>query len=126
MTEEVTADWTRVILVCRDCAGRGWGPDGRMSLAKALRRELGVAKGPRASVGVVDSACLGVCPGQGVVALDAARPGRWLIARPGMEAAAVLAALGEPEPAAAVPAPAPTSLADWRALLRPAVDEGQA
>ncbi len=126
MSEEVGSDWTRAILVCGKCSRRvrgGWGAKGRTPLAKALRRALGVSKGPRAKVGVAEVGCLGACPAQGVVVLDGARPGRWVVARPGETAEAVLAALDAPEQKAEpVVSPAPASLADWRALLRPGVE----
>ena len=128
MTDKVASDWMRAILVCGKCSrrvGGGWGAKGRTSLAKALRRALGVSRGPRASVGVMAVGCLGVCPAGGVVVLDGARPRRWVVARPGETPEAVLAALDAPEVKdEPMPAPAPTSLADWRALLRP--EEGQA
>lgn len=126
MTEEVASDWTRAILVCGKCSrgvGGGWGAKGRTPLAKALRRALGVSKGPRASVGVVEVGCLGACPAKGVVILDGTRPGRWLVARPGETVEAMLAAVDVPEATAEpTPSPAPASLADWRALLRPGVE----
>ena len=123
MSEEVGSDWSRAILVCGKCSrrvGGGWGAKGRTPLAKALRRALGVSKGPRARVGVVEVGCLGACPAKGVVVLDGARPGQWLVARPGEDPRAVLATLGVPEQH--VEAPPPASLADWRALLRPGGD----
>ena len=124
MSDEVAANWTRAILVCARCSrrvGGGWGAKGRTPLAKALRRALGVSKGQCARVGVVEVGCLGACPAQGVVVLDGARPGRWVVARPGETPAAVLAALDAPTPAVD-PVLAPTSLADWRAVLRPGVE----
>ncbi len=126
MTEEVAANWGRVILVCGKCSKRvdgGWGAKGRTPLAKALRRELGVSKGLNATTGVVETGCLGACPARGVIVFDAARPTRWAVARPGETPAAVLAALDAPEmKVEAGPVAAPTSLADWRAVLRPGTD----
>jgi predicted metal-binding protein len=97
----VDARWEGAILVCGKCSkkvGGGFGPKGRTPLAKALRDYLGLKKGRRASLGVVEVKCLGVCPKDAVVVLDAARPQRWLLARPGADVDALAAEL--------VPAPA--------------------
>lgn len=51
------------MLVCRKCSkklGGGFGPNGRMRLAKALRHEPGFGKGRKALVGVVEVGCLGM------------------------------------------------------------------
>lgn len=85
MRREIRANWSRALLVCGKCSkkvGRVFGPDGDLPLAKALRRELGGGKGRKAEAGVAEVKCLGVCPKGAVVALDAARPGRWLLVRP--------------------------------------------
>lgn len=125
MTQEIAASWSRVILVCAECAKRvrgGFGPKGRTGLVKALRRELGVSKGANAAVGVAAVECLGVCPRDAVVALDAARPGRWLEVRPGTPAADVLAALDQARPTAEPAGDAPPQ--NWRAVLRAVPEQG--
>ena len=101
MKAELSARWERVILVCGKCSRRvdgGWGAKGRTGLIKALRQELGVKRGVKARVGVVETKCLGVCPKNAVIALDAARPDRWLLARPGENVRDVLARLSAPAP----------------------------
>ena len=86
MKDHVDACWQGAILVCGKCSkkvGGGFGSNGKTPLAKALRGHLGLKKGRRAPLGVVEVKCLGVCPKGSVVVLDAARPERWLLARPG-------------------------------------------
>ena len=98
MKVDVSANWTRTLLVCVKCSkkvGRAFGEDGDQTLAAALRAGMGVRKGRKAAAGVAEVRCLGVCPKGAVVALDAASPGRWLLVRPGTPAAGVLAALDE-------------------------------
>ena len=89
MKHQVRSDWTGAILVCGKCS-RKTG----FRLSKALRQALDVKKGRRASLGVVETKCLGVCPKRGVVVVDTARPGRWEIVEPGTCANAVLGRLG--------------------------------
>ena len=88
--QAVRSDWTSAILVCGKCSKQSGY---RLPLAKALRVALGVRKGRRASVGVVETKCLGVCPKRGVVVIDTARPGRWEIVAPNTPADEVLARL---------------------------------
>ncbi|MGI4732121.1 MAG: hypothetical protein ACRYFW_10260 [Janthinobacterium lividum] len=108
MKAQVASDWSRVLLVCAKCSkkvGRAFGADGDETLARALRAELGAAKGRKASAGVVEVKCLDVCPKGAVVTLDAARPERWLLVKAGTPAAEVMSALGEPaaDPISAYP-----------------------
>ena len=73
--------WQDAILVCGKCSrkiGGGFGAKGRMSLAKALRKALGL-KGRKARAGVVETRCLGVCPKRAVMVVDAAQADRWMI-----------------------------------------------
>ena len=97
----VPARWDRAVLVCGKCSkrvGGGFGEDGSMPLAKALRRFLRLKKGRKAAAGVVEVKCLGLCPKRRVVAIDAARPGEWRLVEPGTalnEIAAALALLPE-------------------------------
>ena len=88
MRDHVRANWQGMILVCGKCSrkvGGGFGPKGKAPLAKALRRHLGLARGRRAALGVVEVKCLGVCPRGAVVVLGGARPDRWLLAQPGAD-----------------------------------------
>ncbi|QHL90932.1 hypothetical protein GVO57_09020 [Sphingomonas changnyeongensis] len=85
------------MLVCGKCSrkqGGGFGRKGRTPLAKALRRALGLGKGRKAAIGIVETRCLGLCPAHGVTLLNAAAPGDWLVARPGTPLPDVIAALG--------------------------------
>jgi predicted metal-binding protein len=78
----VRAGWAGAVLVCGKCSkkiGGGFGKDGRAPLAKALRKDLGLKKGRKAPLGVVETKCLGVCPKNAVVIMDAAHPDRWLV-----------------------------------------------
>ena len=72
--------WQGVVLVCGKCSRKldgGFGPDGDVPLAKALRRRAG--KGKRATAGVIETKCLKLCPKGAVVVMDAAHPDRWLL-----------------------------------------------
>ncbi len=98
MKADVASNWMRVLLVCAKCSkkvGQAFGDDGDRTLAKALRAQLGVKKGRKATAGVVEVKCLGLCPKGAVVVMDGGEPGRWLLVKPGTLAAGVLAALGE-------------------------------
>ena len=78
----VRSDWQGALLVCGKCSkkiGGGFGDDGKTSLAKALRRMLGLKKGRRSGLGVVESKCLGVCPKNAVVVVDSRAAGEWLV-----------------------------------------------
>jgi hypothetical protein len=88
----VRAGWTGAVLVCGKCSkklGGGFGKGGRVSLAKALRKDLGINKGRKAALGVVETKCLGVCPKNAVMVVDAARPDRWLVVPAGTDVAEV-------------------------------------
>ena len=80
----VDASWETALLVCRKCSKRqqgGFGANGRTALAKVLKRALG--KGRKARVGVVEVKCLGICPRHAVTVIDARRPDRWMLVKPG-------------------------------------------
>ncbi|MEG3166013.1 (2Fe-2S) ferredoxin domain-containing protein [Sphingomonas sp. PB2P19] len=82
MIRLVRANWADAVLVCGKCSKKldgGFGKGGRTPLAKALRKELGLKKGRKATLGVVETKCLGVCPKNAVVVMDAAQPDRWLV-----------------------------------------------
>jgi len=86
----VKANWSTAILVCAKCSKRldgGFGKKGKQSLAKALRRELGIKRFRKASVGVVEVKCLGVCPRGAVTVVDAQDPGKWRLVEKGVDLA---------------------------------------
>ena len=93
----VRSDWQGALLVCGKCSkkiGGGFGDDGKTSLAKALRRMLGLKKGRRSGLGIVESKCLGVCPKNAVVVVDARAAGEWLVAPAGAPLEDVVERLG--------------------------------
>jgi predicted metal-binding protein len=68
--------WREVVLVCRKCGKKlkgGFGKKRRDTLKTHLRQALREA-GRRRDVRVIETSCLGVCPKQGVTALNATRP----------------------------------------------------
>jgi predicted metal-binding protein len=80
--KRVRSDWQAAVLVCGKCSkklGGGFGKKGRAPLAKVLAKILGLKKGRKARLGVVETGCLGVCPRDGVVLVDGAAPGEWMI-----------------------------------------------
>jgi len=100
----VAANWSGTVLVCGKCSKKidgGFGKDGRTPLAKALRKLLGLKKGRKAALGIVETRCLGVCPKNAVVMIDAASPGAWQIVAAGTsveEVAALLPGVGSAGP----------------------------
>jgi predicted metal-binding protein len=102
----VRANWRTAILVCRKCQkklhGEGFGPDGDVSLSKALKRAVkrslagkgAKLKGRRAPLGIVEVDCLKLCPNKGVTVVVGSRPDRWLVAGVGASPEAVLAEAG--------------------------------
>ena len=80
--KQVGADWRDVVLVCRKCARKrdgGFGPDGDLTLTKALRQSLDAAeprklKPRRRAVAVIEVGCLDICPKHAVVAVNCSRP----------------------------------------------------
>lgn len=90
------SDWAEVVLVCRKCAKKldgGFGADGDLRLAKALRKDL-KAKGRKARVGIVEVGCFDVCPKNAVVAVRASNPGDWVIVPRGASTVSVTRRLG--------------------------------
>lgn len=93
----VRSDWANTLLVCKKCSkklGGGFGPRGKTPLAKALRAELGVRKGRKGTLGIVEVKCLGVCPRGSVTVVNGAAPGEWALVRAGASVAVVAAELG--------------------------------
>ena len=78
-------DWREVVLVCRKCSKKldgGFGPDGDLTLKKALRKYQHLKKGKKGRKGEVMVAsvdCLDLCPKGGVAAVNAVRPDQILI-----------------------------------------------
>jgi len=94
--------WQGSVLVCGKCSKKldgGFGDKRRTPLAKLLRTAFGVKKGRKADRGVVEVKCLGVCPKNAVVMLDAARPERWMLVPAGADVADVVATLAGVEDA---------------------------
>lgn len=99
--KRVRSNWGRALLVCGKCSrklGGGFGRKGRTPLAKALRRELGVGKGRKATLGVVEVKCLGLCSKRGVTLIDTADLRRWRIVPSGTPVDALAAELSAGTP----------------------------
>jgi hypothetical protein len=96
MKDHVRAQWRGAILICGKCSRKvdgGFGDKGTTPLAKALRREPGFGKGRKATTGVVETRCLGICPRRAVVLVDTRVPGRWRLVAPGSDVAVLARAL---------------------------------
>ncbi len=88
---------TVLVAICRKCGkklGGGFGKDRDRSLAKTLRADLGLAKGKRAAVRFVETACLDICPKGAVVVVRGDRPASTLIVARGAPSALVATELG--------------------------------
>ena len=82
MKSSVRSDWEHVVLVCGKCSKRlngGFGPKRRTPLAKALRKFLGVKKGRKGTLGIVETKCLGVCPRGAVTVINGTESREWLL-----------------------------------------------
>lgn len=94
MIRHLPSGWEDAIVICGKCSKKldgGFGKGGKQSLAKALRKRLGLGKGRKARVGIVETKCLGVCPKRAVVV---GRAGGWLVVPEGSEIDRVAMALG--------------------------------
>lgn len=94
MKDKVRSNWQNAVLICRKCDKKldgGFGPKGDERLAKALRRHLSLGKGRKASAGIVEVSCLGICPKGAVTIVNGAQSRDWLLVRPGAD----LDALGQ-------------------------------
>ncbi|WP_375196120.1 (2Fe-2S) ferredoxin domain-containing protein [Sphingobium sp.] len=88
LKDHVRSNWDHAVLICRKCSRKldgGFGPDGDERLAKALRRHLSLKKGRKASAGIVEVNCLGVCPKGAVTVVNGAQARQWLLVRPGSD-----------------------------------------
>ena len=104
--KKARSNWQDVVLVCRKCSKKldgGFGPKGRASLRKALRKELKLKKGRHARVGVVEVDCLKLCPKDAVTLVLGSDPGRFRTAPRGSDIMEIVADLGLEQ--AARPAP---------------------
>lgn len=93
----IGSHWENTILVCSKCSKKlegGFGPRGRTPLAKALRKHLGLKKGRKAPLGIVEVKCLGVCPRGAVTVVNGAMPGEWALVRAGADLGEIALGLG--------------------------------
>ncbi|WP_260598733.1 (2Fe-2S) ferredoxin domain-containing protein [Sphingomonas endolithica] len=92
----VPSNWSDTLLVCGKCSkklGGGFGPKGKTTLGRAMRRELGLAKGRKAALGIVEVKCLGICPKGAVTVLRGSDPHNWSLVPAGADVAEVTATL---------------------------------
>ncbi|WP_425986350.1 hypothetical protein [Brevundimonas sp. TWP1-2-1b1] len=98
--KSTTTEWRDVVLVCRKCSKKldgGFGPDGDLTLKKALRKYLHLKKGKQGRKGALTVAgtdCFDICPKGGVVAVNAAHPKKLLIIPAGADLFEVKTRLG--------------------------------
>ena len=93
----VRSNWSDAVLVCAKCSKKldgGFGPKGKSSLSKALRKHLHLKKGRRAEAGIVEVKCLGVCPRGAVTVVNGAQSREWLLVPQGADLESVAADLG--------------------------------
>lgn len=94
--------WRDVVLICRKCQKKldgGFGPDGDLTLKKALKRYLKrdhirVGKGRKAQMALIQTGCFDVCPKGAVTVVNAARPDALLVVPAGADLLEVKARLG--------------------------------
>ena len=85
LKDQVRSNWQQAVLVCRKCSKKldgGFGPDGDLTLKKALRKYLHLKKGKKGRKGaltVTSADCFDICPKGAVVAVNAAQPKKLLI-----------------------------------------------
>ena len=94
MIRHLRSEWRGAVIVCGKCSkklGGGFGDKGRTPLVKLLRKSLGLKKGRKASLGLVESRCLKICPKRAVTVV--APSGEWLVVPAGAEPDVILAAL---------------------------------
>jgi len=98
--KSTSTEWRDVVLVCRKCSKKldgGFGPDGDMTLKKALRKYLHLKTGKKGRKGELTVAgvdCFDICPKGAVVAVNAARPQNLLIVPAGSDLFEVKSLLG--------------------------------
>ncbi len=77
----VATGWTDALLICRKCSRKldgGFGDGGKETLRRALRGALRTS-GQRGQIGLIEVACLGICPKRAVTTARASQPGNLLI-----------------------------------------------
>jgi predicted metal-binding protein len=92
----VSAPWQDVLAVCRKCGKKmkgGFGPKNKQSLPDLLKQHLR-ATGRRQALRVLEVGCLGLCPKNGVTAIQGSQPGRMLVLPRGLDAERVTRELG--------------------------------
>ena len=65
----VTTQSTTLVAICKKCGkkiGGGFGDGGGTSLAKALKKHLGLPKWKRSPVRIVETGCMKLCPKRAV------------------------------------------------------------
>ena len=95
--QHIRSNWANAVLVCAKCSKKldgGFGPKGKTSLAKALRKYLGLKKGRKAGAGIVEVKCLGVCPRGAVTVVNGAASRDWLLVGEGADVSQVARELG--------------------------------
>lgn len=93
----VRSNWETAILVCAKCSKRldgGFGKKGKQSLGKALRKHVGAKASRKASVGIVEVKCLGVCPRGAVTLVKVDDPQSWRLVPAGADLDELTDALG--------------------------------
>ena len=93
----VATDVARIIAICGKCGkklGGGFGDDGRRPLAKLLRRTVPGTKGKRATLRIIETKCLDICPKGGVALLDSLQPGVVVIVAASTPLPVLMAGLG--------------------------------
>nr|WP_277998430.1 (2Fe-2S) ferredoxin domain-containing protein [Sphingomonas liriopis] len=94
--KRVPSAWTGAVLVCGKCSKKldgGFGKKGRAPLARMLRKIMGLKKGRKATLGVVETRCLGLCPRDAVAMIDGRAPGTWLVVPRGADVVELAARL---------------------------------
>lgn len=94
--------WRDVVLICRKCQKKldgGFGPEGDLTLKKALKRYLKrdhirIGKGRKAELALISTGCFDVCPKGAVTVVNAARPDALLVVPAGADLLEVKARLG--------------------------------
>lgn len=82
LRKHVASNWEETILVCSKCSKKlkgGFGPRGKLPLAKALRKHLSLKKGRKARAGIVEVKCLGVCPRGAVTVINGGHARQWTL-----------------------------------------------
>lgn len=97
MKPTVRSEWSSHVLICAKCSkklGGGFGKKGKLPLAKALRKHLGLKKGRKSPVGIVETRCLGVCPRGSVTVINGAESRVWNLVPAGTDLDEVARELG--------------------------------